>query len=136
MATCETIDSGPQCLNWSVYAGDSNVEAFEFLLNGDPWNLSGAEILAEARKTASDPEIAATATITTVDLSLGQVAIGWDGEELRALLEGAVARAGEPETWVGVWDLQIHPSGDALPRTVLRGTLTVTNDVTRGGVPG
>jgi len=123
-----TIDNGPMPTDWKVYVGDANEVLFEFSLNGDPWDLTTAEILAEARKTASDPEIVAAATVTAVDLMLGRVLISWDGEALRAAL-------GTAESWTGVFDLQIHPSGE-LPRTVLRGAFVITMDVSRGGVPG
>jgi len=118
------INSGPDILDWKVYAGDGNVEIFEFLLAGDPWNLTGAIIEAQARKTANDTVIAITATVTMVDETLGRYLIGWNGVALRALLAGQ-------DQWVGEWDLQVLVANASLPRTFLRGRFTAVSDVTR-----
>jgi hypothetical protein len=89
----------------------------------DPVDITGMTITAQARIKASDPAIAATAIITITDPLKGEFTVEWDGEELRTLLAGA-------ETWVGLWDLQMERAGE-LPRTVVRGAFTVTEDVTR-----
>lgn len=123
-----TIDSGPQPLDWKVYAGDSNREAYEFLADGMPWDLTGAVIAAQARAEAPDEEVAATAIVTVVDAALGRYTVEWDGEgELRALLAGQ-------EEWAGVWDLEVLEAGETLPRSLLYGTFTVLMDVTRTAV--
>jgi hypothetical protein len=121
--------SGPAPLDWTVYAGDSNVERFEFISDNDPWDLSDATITAQVRATAMSDDIALTATLSTptddAGLPLVGVAdIGWDGEEIRRLL-------GARDTWSGVWDLQVQKQGESLPRTLLRGTFTARMDVTR-----
>lgn len=123
-----TIDSGPQPLDWKVYAGDANEELVEFLADGVPWDLTGAVVTAQARKKAPDAEVALTATVTEVDAELGQYRVAWDGEMVRAVLAGQ-------ESWSGVWDLQVLEDGALLPRTMLRGAMTATHDVTRETAP-
>jgi hypothetical protein len=117
------ITSGPIQLDWSVYAGDSNREVFEFV--GDvPVDITGWVIEAQARRKKSDPVVGATAIVTLTDPGAGRFTVEWDGEQLRALL-------GEAESWAGVWDLQTTVGGETLPVTRLGGMFTVLMDVTR-----
>ena len=120
-----SITSGPATLDWKVYAGDANKELLQFYAADQPWNLTGATITAQARKTASDPTAALTATCTVETASgTGIVSVAWDGEQVRTLL-------GASEEWTGVWDLQVKETGQTLPRTVLRGVFSAVMDVTR-----
>jgi hypothetical protein len=105
-------------------AGDANAERFEFLADGSPWDLTGAELHAQARSAATSQEVALTAVITAVDASRGQFDVAWDGDDVRALLDGQAS-------WSGVWDLQVLEAGQVLPTTVVAGTLAVQMDVTR-----
>jgi hypothetical protein len=120
-----SICTGPTRLDWGcVYAGDRNTVRLELLADGSPWNLDGAVLSAQARSTATSPDVALTATIVDVDPSRGLFDVGWDGEAVRALLGGAAA-------WSGVWDLQVLEPEQDLPTTVLHGTISATMDVTR-----
>lgn len=120
--------SGPQQLDWEVYAGDLNRELFA-VQTTDPVDLTGAVIEAQARKSAVDKDIALTAKVTPVELTLGQFTVEWSGTEVRALLAGEM-------NWSGVWDLQITMADETLPMTLLRGQFVATHDVTRAaGAP-
>lgn len=120
-----SICTGPTRLDWGcLVAGDRNTVRLELLADGSPWNLAGAVLSAQARAVPTDPAVALTATITDVDPSRGLYDVGWDGEAVRALLDGAAA-------WSGVWDLQILETAQALPVTILAGTIEARMDVTR-----
>jgi alkaline phosphatase len=120
-----SICTGPSVLDWAcVYAGDRNAQEFEFLADGVPWDLTGAVLSAQARKSRSDPAAALTATVTAVDAALGTWIVEWDGDDVRTLL-------GTAESWEGVWDLQVLEVGQTLPVTVLKGTFRAELDVTR-----
>lgn len=118
------LKSGPGVLNWTVYAGDSNREEFQYVTGGVPVDLTGATFRSQARKTAQDGTVAATALITPVDLTKGLFTIEWDGEALRALLGGKA-------TWAGVWDFEVLLPSQALPVTKLKGKFSIEMDVTR-----
>ena len=118
------ITNGPSSLDWTVYAGDANVAHFAFKQAGLPWDMTDAQLVAQARLTALTAEVALEATITEVNTAGGLYDIAWDGENVRTLL-------GETEKWAGVWDLQVLESGANLPTTMLRGKLSAVLDVTR-----
>ena len=120
----ESIVTGPSPLDWKVYAGDRNEAQFVFTAGGAPWDLTGADISAQARLRDIDPAVALTATTVWVDAAGGLATVGWDGEEVRALLAGATH-------WQGVWDFQVLEAGQTLPKTMLRGKFTAIYDVTR-----
>ena len=121
-----TLNSGPETLDWTWYVGDTEPETF--IITGEsPVDLTGATIAAQARATAKDPVVAATAVITATNLANGEFTIGWDGEELRPLVEAAPT-----DKWVGVWDLQITLADGSI-RTRVAGRFTAEHDVTRGG---
>lgn len=119
-----TINSGPEPVDWNVYAGDANEETVIFQAGQDPWDITGAVIEAQARVTALDPAVALTATCTVVDAVNGEATIAWDGEAVRTLLAGA-------DTWEGEYDVQILEQGKTLPRSLWRGKMTARYDVTR-----
>ena len=119
------LDSGPGRLDWKVYVGDTNREAFQ-MTGEQAVDLTGSTIAAQARRAAKDEEVVATAIIGTSGLADGEFTVEWDGEELRALVDAVPADA-----WIGAWDLQItYPDGTI--DTPLAGRFTVTYDVTRG----
>ena len=118
------ITNGPSTLDWTIYAGDANVAHFNFKQAGQPWNLTGAQVVAQARGTSLDSAVALTASVTAVDAATGQYDIAWDGELVRTLLATA-------DKWSGVWDLQVLEAGADLPTTMLRGKLSAVMDVTR-----
>lgn len=116
------VSTVPGVLDLGVYAGDANVVSFEVVNDGDPVDLTGAVVTAQCRKTAADPVVGMSATVSVA--GIGLLSVGWDGEQVRALLAGE-------ETWRGVWDLQIlFPEAD-LPVTPLAGRWTARMDVTR-----
>jgi hypothetical protein len=123
------ITTGPAPLDWETYSGDANLEIFEVVTESDPVDITGAEIAAQARVSASDPAVALEAVTEVVEPLLGRFTVAWPGEEVRALL-------GVEERWTGVWDLQFTAAGEPLPRTLLRGVFTAVADVTRDEVVG
>lgn len=120
-----SICTGPAPLDWKcVTAGDSNLANVVFLNDGDPADMTGAVLAAQARDTAL-AETAIDATITTVDATGGLYRIGWDGEAVREWLAGR-------STVAGVWDLQVDLYGDGADvRTPVGGVLEARQDVTR-----
>lgn len=118
------VRTTPAALDLEVYAGDKNRVELEVLAGGDPVDLTGALVEAEARKAATDADAGVTATIVDIDRQVGQVAVEWDGETLRGLI-------GSSDRWVGVWDLQITLPGETLPTTPVGGRFTARMDVTR-----
>lgn len=118
------VRTTPSSLDLRVYAGDENRVELEVLAGGTPVDLTGAQIAAQARQTATDTDIAVQAEFTEIDHPTGRVAMSWDGEAVRALLGGE-------ESWSGVWDLQILLPGKTLPTTPLAGKWVAQHDVTR-----
>lgn len=121
-----SVTIGPSPCDIQVYAGDRNEITFRFQAGGDPWNITGAVLSAQARLTSRTPEIAITAIITVTDAINGTALVAWDGEQVRTLLAGA-------DTWTGTWDFQLLEAGQSLPLTVLRGKFTAILDITRAG---
>jgi hypothetical protein len=119
----DTIVSGPAALNWVVYSGDKNTEVFS-IESGDPVDITGATIDAQARRSVLDPYVALVATVELTSPQAGSFEVSWDGEQVRDLLAGA-------ERWEGVWDLQILMPDETLPRTLLRGDFVAVLDITR-----
>lgn len=107
---------------WYLYAGDSNRERVEFTTGGAPWDLTGAEISAQARVADTDPAAALTAVVEMSDPAEGVIHISWDGEAVRALL------ADTPE-WSGVYDIQVVQGG--ITTTPIRAAMKALMDVTR-----
>jgi hypothetical protein len=111
-------------MTWRIYAGDTQPEVLEFIADGVPWDMTGCTLSAEARETVSSETVALTATCEEVSARIGQWRIVWPGDEARTVLAGA-------KSWQGVYDVQVTQPGGAVV-TVIRGTLTVMMDVTRG----
>ena len=118
------IVSGPSPLDWKVYAGDRNEASFTFKAADQVWDLTGAQLTAQARLSAIDPKVGMTATITPIDEATGTYTIGWDGDVVTTLLAGL-------DSWKGVWDLQVLEAGQTQPTTLLRGKFEATMDVTK-----
>lgn len=119
------LELGPSVVDLSgVRAGDRNLLTVELTTDGAPWDLTGAEVTAQARATAADADPALVATVTPLDPAAGRFEISWDGEEVRTLL-------GTETTWQGVWDLQVLEVGQTLAETVAAGSLSCELDVTR-----
>lgn len=120
-----SLQMGPGAVDLlGVRAGDRNIVTVELTTDGAPWDLTGAALLAQARKSNSDADPALVATITPVDPAQGRFTLEWDGEEVRTLL-------GADTTWDGVWDLQVTEATQTLAETVAAGKLTCELDVSR-----
>lgn len=113
-------------INWNLYAGDRNEKTLQVLKDGDPWDLTGATVTAQARRTANDPVVALTASVTPVDASQGIYTLGWDGNAVRALL-------GAEASWTGMWDMDVLEAGraDGESETVADGAVLAEMDVTK-----
>jgi len=118
------VNTGPGRLEWSgVTAGDMNRLVFRVMADGTPMDLTGCTVAAVARKRASDPAPAMTATVTVVNAAIGLVDVAWPGESVRDVLAGR-------DSWRGVWDMEIVSAGGQTT-TVLAGTLVCEMDITR-----
>ncbi len=122
----DTINSTPPKLNWSVYVGDANIETFTITDGTNPIDLTGAVVLAQVRTEPTADTASLEAIITEVDMANGKFSVGWDGEQVRALVD-----ASDGDTWRGYWDLQITETGQTLPTTYARGTFSASYDVSR-----
>lgn len=108
-----------------VRAGDRNEIAFKLKMGGAPLDLTGLTLSAQARKesTSEDPP-ALVAVISDLDPPAGTGVLRWDGEQVRALLNGQA-------TWSGVWDMQADDGTPGGPLTVAAGSFGAVMDVTR-----
>jgi hypothetical protein len=122
--TCVVVPLGPACANITgVRAGDRNLMTATISSKGEPVDLSGKTVTAQARKSVTDQGAALNAVIEVLDAINGQIAIRWPGADVTALLAGKKA-------WSGVWDLQVaEPALD--PLTIAAGTFAAEMDVTR-----
>jgi hypothetical protein len=119
-----TVILGPAQLDLSgIRAGDRNTIAMTISFKGEPLDLTGLQLSAQARKTPSDPAIAVTAVIAIVDAPNGQITITWPGADVSSLFTGGI------DTWAGVWDLQVGSGGNIT--TIAAGKLQAVLDVTR-----
>lgn len=118
-----TVSLAPPVVNLSgIRAGDRNLLTGALVTEGEPVDLTGLTLAAQARKKATDPQVAITAIIEVTDGPGGLITIRWPGEDVRTMLAGAAA-------WKGVWDLQINPDEEAL--TICAGSFEAETDVTR-----
>lgn len=110
--------------SWFVYAGDGNAVTWNLIAGGQPWNLTGATVMAHARKVDTDETPAMEAECVVLDEEGGSVRISWDGEtEVRPVLSGT-------SSWSGVYDIQVV-MGAGKPETVHRAKMFAKMDVTR-----
>lgn len=105
----ESVDLRPKVLNLSAYRGDA--WSLRFTLAGT--DLTGSTIAAQVRARPDSTDVLAALDVTAVDLATGVFEIG----------QTAAGPAGH-------YDVQITASG-GLPRTYVRGRLSVTADTTR-----
>jgi hypothetical protein len=107
----------------ALYRGDTHrwqARLWDDTAGGTPVDLTGSTVAAEIRdKPGGTFVVELEATITPPNI----IDVAIDGEAMWATCPSK-----------GVWDLQItNPDGDV--RTVLRGDVTVTGDVTDSVVP-
>ena len=101
MATCVTVPMGPACVNLTgIRAGDKNQMTGTVTMKGDPVDLTGQSISAQARKRSTDVEVALSAVVTITDAAEGKFTMRWPGDDVAVLLA-------DKATWSGVWDLQL-----------------------------
>lgn len=118
-----TIDIGPPKVDLlRVRAGDRNLFNIRLTQDGQPFDLTGMIVEAQARATPMDSVIALTAVITVIDPLEGLFEMRWPGEDVQTLLA-------DKSAWNGVWDLQVGNGSD--PQTLMAGVLTIEPDVTR-----
>ena len=130
-SSCVTVDVGPACVHLvRVRAGDQTTLTVTLLAGSaqTPWDLTGAVVSAQARAAPSDIAPALTADVTIIDASAGQVLLVWNGDDIHDLFAD---EAPDVDMWQGVWDMQVLPAGDPLPRTVVAGNFVAQRDVTR-----
>lgn len=113
---CRTIATTPQCANWAAYAGDTNVQLFELVRDGEPWDLTAATVTSHAKEYPAHggSTVVASAEVLMVDEARGLIEVSWPDLPT--------------EPWEGAWDLQVE-SSDGI-QTVLAGKFTVVPDVT------
>lgn len=123
MAARVVLPLGPAVLDLSgVRAGDRNSFTLTLTSAGEPVDLSGVTVQAQARPTPLAPDVI-TAEVSVVDAAAGTVLVRWPGDEVREML-------GTKATWAGVWDLQVQTEGED-PVTVVAGNFAAVMDVTR-----
>lgn len=118
-----TVPLGPALVNVTgVRAGDRNVFTVTLTSGGEPFDLAGLELTAQARKTSVTPE-ALDAVVEVVDAAAGTFTVRWPGDAVTTWLAGKASVT-------GVWDLQID-DGSSDPLTVAAGAFGAVMDVTR-----
>jgi hypothetical protein len=106
-----------------IRAGDRNLFQITLRQSGQPLNLTGYAITAQARTGPTDTEVLdAVCTITSP--TAGKVDVRWPGEAVRDWI-------GTGTTQSGVWDLQLDDGSTGDPWTVISGTFAAELDVTR-----
>lgn len=123
-ATCVALPMGPACVNITgIRGGDRNLITGTVTSKGEPVDLTGMTLAAQARKQATDATAALTAVIEITDPLEGAFTMRWPGAAVTTLLNGK-------KNWTGVWDLQVtEPDFD--PLTIAAGTFAAEMDVTR-----
>jgi hypothetical protein len=111
----------PDNLDLCIYRGDTGRFQVDVVnADGTPANISGATWDCDIRATADSTTVLATLTVAPVGGSTSAVIV---------TLPAAASSALEPMTPPAVWDLQMTLSGNV--ETLLRGNVTVTEDVSR-----
>jgi hypothetical protein len=104
-----------------IRAGDRNLFQLIVRVSGQPLNLTGYTVTAQARTKADDPEhLDAVCTIT--DAPAGKLDVRWPGEAVRNWLA-------EADELSGVWDLQLS-TGSTDPWTIVSGSFHAEMDIT------
>jgi hypothetical protein len=105
-----------------VRAGDRNLIQLTLRQGGQPIDLTGYTITAQARTTAADTaHLDAVCTITNA--TGGQVQVRWPGADVETWLGGQSSAK-------GVWDLQLDDGTGSDPWTVVSGSFAAEMDVT------
>lgn len=120
-----SLDLSPATLDLKgIRAGDRNLIAVALTTGGNPLDLTGQTVTAQARKKANDDSAVLDAVVEIdEDPTTGKLTLRWPGEDVRTLLAGQA-------TFNGVWDLQIT-DGTNDPMTVIAGSFAAVMDVTR-----
>jgi hypothetical protein len=117
------ISLAPAVLDVSgIRAGDRNMFQLTIRTSGTALNLTGYEITAQARTTASAPAHL-DAVVTITNETGGVCLVRWPGEAVRTWLGGQ-------NSVNGVWDLQLLDAEGNDPWTVLTGSFKAEMDVT------
>jgi hypothetical protein len=121
-----TVPMGPAVVNLTgVRAGDRNLLTVTLTSKGDPYDLTGLTLSAQARLHAVDPEPAVVAEIEVdPDPTTGKFALRWPGDQVAAAMPQGKA------SWSGVWDLQAD-DGTNDPTTLAAGSFAAVLDITR-----
>lgn len=106
-----------------VRAGDRNEFQINLTADGDPMDLTGMTVSAQARSTAADTTHL-DAVLSITDAPGGVLRIYWPGDDVRTWLGTSVRQS-------GVWDLQLGTDGGTDAVTVIAGSFTAELDVTR-----
>jgi hypothetical protein len=118
------VSLAPAALDLSgVRAGDRNAITLTLTVDGQPLDLTGFTLAAQARTKITDADVALAAEVEVTDALAGVVALSWPGEDVRTLL-------GTSASWSGVWDLEVRSVG-VEPLTVVAGKIKAEADVTR-----
>lgn len=106
-----------------IRAGDRNLFQLTLRQSGQPINLTGCTITAQARTDSTDTEfLDAVCTVTSaID---GQLDVRWPGDAVRTWIGTGTAQQ-------GVWDLQLDDGVTGDPWTVISGNFAAELDVTR-----
>jgi hypothetical protein len=117
------IDLTPPSVSlFGVRAGDQVPISVTITRAGQPFDLTGWTVTAQARATPAAPDPALQAAVTVSDAAAGKLLLMWPGDDVRVLLAGA-------DHWTGVWDLQVDDG--AMVMTLLQGRFRADMDVTR-----
>jgi hypothetical protein len=124
-----TADLTPAGLDFTgVRANDRNLISFTLTSGGNPIDLTGQTLMAQARKKASDADPPVlTAIITITSATAGQFTLRWPGTQVMTALGGTSTGT---TSWAGVWDLQMQ-SGSNDPITICAGAISLDMDVSR-----
>ena len=121
--TCVVVSLGPACVDITgIRAGDRNLMTMNLTSGGDPMDLTGLTVEAEARASSTATD-SITAVVEILDALAGKISVRWPGDEVTEMLAGKA-------TWKGVWDLQVG-DGSSDPWTVAAGKFSAEMDVTR-----
>jgi hypothetical protein len=116
------IDMTPAGLDLVLYAGDGADFQIDFVDEEQhPIDVSTYIWTAQIRKTRTSEEAA------DLEINVDQAAIGIIGIHISAVTTRGLAKTGQ-------WDLQFTAPGRSEPLTVLQGSVTCNQDVTREDV--
>lgn len=118
----EKVDVSPAILDLVLYAGDGTQFQVKFTdENNEVINVADLSWTAQIRKTRT-AEVAADLEIDTTSASIGIITIHISAEITRTLAKS------------GQWDLQRTSVSEPEPLTILQGSVTCNQDVTRSEV--